>query len=193
MPSSVVRMITADHDRLARLLRRMSAVGPNRARWQSEFSGLLRAHRLAERDQVLRPVARDVPDLAVPVHDLAAHDVDVDHLVDDLDRVDAGRPEFAQLCARAADVLAAHADLTGGAVLARLEALVPRREVRRLGGEYERRREAELRRALAQEPVPRRLDVSRAELYEMAKRAGIEGRSTMSRAELIERLRHHQH
>lgn len=55
---------------------------------------------------------------------------------------------------------------------------------------YEHRRAVE---AAALRPVrstPRRLDRSRTELYEQARRAGITGRSAMTRAELIEALQH---
>jgi hypothetical protein len=65
---------------------------------------------------------------------------------------------------------------------------VTRGELRRLGGAYETRRSAELERAGAVHVLPRRLDVSRAELYELARKAGIEGRSGMTRGQLIDEL-----
>ena len=63
-----------------------------------------------------------------------------------------------------------------------------RKEIRLLGGEYESRRDDHLLRLGADEPPPRRLDLSRAELYELARRHGIEGRSAMSRRDLIAEL-----
>ena len=73
-------------------------------------------------------------------------------------------------------------------VLAPLESAVARKEIRLLGGEYESRRDDHLLRLGADEPPPRRLDLSRAELYELARRHGIEGRSAMSRRDLIAEL-----
>ncbi|MGH8938148.1 MAG: hypothetical protein ACRDV2_02245, partial [Actinomycetes bacterium] len=67
MPSSVARLVAQDHDRLSRLLRRMCSAGPNQERWRTEFLGLLRAHRAAERDELLTDVVSrggDVTDLA---------------------------------------------------------------------------------------------------------------------------------
>ena len=61
-----------------------------------------------------------------------------------------------------------------------------------LGGRYERRRDEELRESEGQTPPPRRLDLTRAELYELARRAGIEGRSGMSRDQLISELQRRQ-
>jgi hypothetical protein len=192
MPSSVVRMVTRDHERLDRLLRRMCADGPSRDRWRAEFSSLLMAHRLAEREELLSSVLTEVPTLEAPVRDLAARDAILEQLVTDLQGTDIERPEFTALCDRATQVLADHAGHMARVVLAPLEQLLPRREIRRLGGEYEQRRERELRRVSDHEPPPRRLDLSRAELYEMARRAGVEGRSSMSRAELIDELRRRQ-
>ncbi len=81
-----------------------------------------------------------------------------------------------------------HATLLTSQVLAPLESAVARKEVRLLGGVYEARRDRDLREHGDAEPPPRRFDVSRAELYELARRAGIEGRSAMSRRDLIAEL-----
>jgi hypothetical protein len=69
---------------------------------------------------------------------------------------------------------------------------LPRKQMRELGGRYADVRDEALRDEGADEPPPRRLDVSRAELYELAKRAGIEGRSSMSRRDLINELQRRQ-
>jgi hypothetical protein len=96
-------------------------------------------------------------------------------------------PDLAPLGDRLATLVARHADLTHR-VLAPLESAVARKEIRLLGGEYESRRDDHLLRLGADEPPPRRLDLSRAELYELARRHGIEGRSAMSRRDLIAEL-----
>jgi hypothetical protein len=64
--------------------------------------------------------------------------------------------------------------------------------MRRVGGVYETSRDRALQAEGADEPPPRRLDLPRAELYELARRAGIEGRSAMSRRELINELQRRQ-
>jgi hypothetical protein len=189
MPSSVVRVVTADHDRLARLLRRMCAPGPNRERWRKELSGLLHAHRLAERAHLYPAVLAQAPPLQDAVRHSAACDVAVDQLLADLAQAEVDRPGHNDLCERASALLTDHATRVSSTILRPLVEHLPRRELRRLGGEFEQRRESELMAVVDHEPPPRRLDLSRAELYEMARRAGIEGRSSMSRAELIDELR----
>ncbi|HYJ77488.1 MAG TPA: Rho termination factor N-terminal domain-containing protein, partial [Actinomycetes bacterium] len=77
-------------------------------------------------------------------------------------------------------------------VLAPMTEAMPRKQMRELGGRYTDIRDAVLRDEGADAPPPRRLDVSRAELYELAKRAGIEGRSSMSRRDLINELQRQQ-
>ena len=69
---------------------------------------------------------------------------------------------------------------------------LPRRQMRELGGRYAEVRDEALVEEGADEPTRRSLDVSRGELYELAKRAGIEGRSSMSRRDLIVELQRRQ-
>lgn len=188
MPSSVARLVVQDHDRLMRLLRRMCAPGPNQERWRGEFLRLLRAHRSAERDELFPSVVEQLPERSDTVRRQAEHDVVLDELAAEVEAADVWGDDFAGLCDRAEATIRTHADALWSTVLATLEQAVGRKEVRRLGGSYERRREDELRARGGHEPPPRRLDLSRAELYELARRAGVEGRSSMSREQLIDEL-----
>lgn len=188
MPSSVVRLVAQDHDRLLRLLRRMCAPGPNQERWRGEFLRLLRAHRAAERDELFPSVVAQLPEGSDAVGRQAEHDVALDRLAAEVEAADIWADGFADLCSRADTGIRGHADALWSAVLGTLEQAVGRKEVRRLGGGYERRRDDELRARGDHEPPPRRLDLSRAELYELARRAGVEGRSSMSREQLIDEL-----
>ena len=190
MPSSVARLVGLDHDRLVRLLRRACSAGPNQERWRSEFVALLRAHRVAEQ-QVLAEVSR-AAGLVEEASRQDATDRDLDDIADDVAAAPVGTPDFADLCSRAQQAVTAHGDALRTTVLDPLSGTVGRKEMRRLGGQYENRRDHELAHAHGQRTPPRRLDLSRAELYELAKRAGIEGRSGMSRGELIDELQRRQ-
>ena len=183
MPSSIRRLTALDHGRLSRLLRRALAPGPSQDRWRTEFVGLLRAHRVAERDHVLPAVVAGVPALAQVARDLAQDDVELDRIADEVER--AGGPELQDRVGRALD---AHTRRWAVELMAPLEDAVPRLEVRRLGGAYEQERDARLADQGVVEAPPRRLDLSRAELYELARRAGIDGRSSMTRGQLIAAL-----
>lgn len=188
MPSSIVRLTALDHERIERLVRRASSPGPSQDRWRDELAHLILAHLDAEHE-ALSPesLAPAGPATAGAVQDLAQLDAELRDLAEDLGRAAAAGDELPKLAAEVLRVLAVHAELLGK-VLVPLEAVVARKEIRRLGGVYETARDQRLHELGEAEPPPRRLDLSRAELYELARKAGIEGRSSMSRRELIEEL-----
>lgn len=195
MPSSIRRLTLLDHQRLDRLLRRACASGPSQQRWLAETVDLLRAHRAAERDQVLGHLGAEVPELAEAAERQAIADEGLDRLADELAALvqvgaaqPAGLERLRKVCEHARTRLQEHDRTWTQRLMAPLESLVPRVELRRLGGAYEQSRDAALAGPAAGQVPPRRLDVSRAELYEIARRAGIAGRSAMTRGELIEEL-----
>jgi hypothetical protein len=192
MPSSVARLVGLDHERMIRLLKRACSQGPNQQRWRDEFTALMRAHRLAERDELLAEVGRVLPELGPRASQQNQADRHLDEVAEEVAHADVSATDFADLCGRARDAVAAHGDALRAEVIEPLARTIGRKEMRRLGGRYEGRRDKELRETEGQAPPPRRLDVSRAELYELAKRAGIEGRSAMSRDQLINELQRRQ-
>lgn len=187
MPSSVRRLTKLDHERLGRLLQRMCTPGPSQQRWRAEFVGLLVAHRVAERDDVA-PALVVLPPLAAATRAQAETDVELDRLAERVERANLDLDDLGALQRRAEALLTAHARNWSDELMVPLEELVARAELRRLGGAYEQRRDRELAGSAVAQAPPRRLDLSRAELYEMARRAGIEGRSAMTRGQLIDRL-----
>ena len=73
-------------------------------------------------------------------------------------------------------------------VVARLHAESGEARLEHLAGAYEHRRALEASALRPVRSIPRRLDRPRTELYEQARRAGIAGRSAMTREQLIEAL-----
>lgn len=193
MPSSITRLTALDHDRMLRLVRRACAEGPSQQRWRDEVVHLVRAHRAAERETLTTDaLAQGGPDVAAGDQQLCELDEQLTAATDAVADVPAGSPDMADACEQLTRLLRMHADVLAEQVLVPLENAVPRKEIRRLGGMYEATRDEKLRESGADQPPPRRLDLSRAELYELAKRAGIEGRSAMSRRDLIDELQRRQ-
>lgn len=193
MPSSIARLTATDHERLLRLIRRACAPGPSQERWRAELAHLLRAHHAAENEVLPDDVVAGAGDAATAAHDELRR-VDVE-LLEALHRLETAPLESSALDAAGAalaDHLGRHAELLADRVLAPMTAALPRKQLRELGGRYADLRDEALRDEGADDPPPRRLDVSRAELYELAKRAGIEGRSSMSRRDLINELQRRQ-
>lgn len=193
MPSSITRLTALDHDRMLRLVRRACAEGPSQQRWRDELVHLVRAHRAAERETLTTDaLAQGGHDVAAGDEQLREIDEQLTAATDAVADVPAGSPDMTDACERLTRLLRLHADVLVEQVLVPLENAVPRKEIRRLGGMYETLRDERLRESGADQPPPRRLDLSRAELYELAKRAGIEGRSAMSRRDLIDELQRRQ-
>jgi hypothetical protein len=193
MPSSIARLTALDHDRMLRLLRRACAPGPSQQRWRDELVQLMRAHHLAEAETLSADVVAQAGPAAVDgAQEVHAVDDELGRLTTTLAGLPVTSAELPPACDRLGRLLTVHADLLTQRVIGPLEQSVPRKEMRRLGGLYETARDRGLHAGGAAEPPPRRLDLSRAELYEMAKRAGIEGRSAMSRRQLIDELQRRQ-
>lgn len=190
MPSSVRRLTTLDHERLHRLLRRTCSPGPSQQRWRAELVGLLQAHRRAEREVVLVELVNR-PALEATARQQEQADAEIDMLAERLRRADLAAASLEDLRTDCDALLGRHARRWSDTVMAPLEGELARGELRRLGGAYEQRRDDELAGAGVAQATPRRLDLSRAELYEMARRAGIEGRSAMTRRQLIDQLQGH--
>ena len=193
MPSSITRLTALDHDRLLRLVRRAVAPGPSRERWRDELVHLVRAHLVGEQ-QVLSAEVLDAAGVSVDPAGSRLAEVDgrLRSAAERMAAVPVTSPELADAGTQLQQALTMHADMITEQLLRPLEAAVPRKEVRRLGGRYAEVRDRALQQDGDGEPPPRRLDLSRAELYELAKKAGIEGRSTMSRKDLIAELQRRQ-
>jgi hypothetical protein len=189
MPSSISRLTTLDHERLVRLLRRTVTDGPSQPRWRDELVRLLAAHLVAEQEALTADVVAPAGQSALTAaEELSRVDSEMARVADELAEAPVPSPEVGAIGERLRRLIDQHATLLSGQVLAPLESAVARKEVRLLGGVYEARRDADLREHGDADPPPRRLDVSRAELYELARRAGIDGRSAMSRQDLIAEL-----
>jgi hypothetical protein len=192
MPSSITRVVRDDHARLPRLLRRVVRPGPSQARWRDELLRLFHAHRVAERSVLTAEAVAPAGDVAgTAALDLDALDRDLGDAVQALADSPLDSPALAALGERLATLLDQHA-ASSDRLLHALEGAVARKQVRLLGGSYTTARDAVLQDDGAAEPPPRRLDLPRAELYELARKAGIEGRSAMSRGELIAELQQRQ-
>ena len=192
MPSSITRVVRDDHERIPRLLRRVVRPGPSQQRWRADLLRLVHAHRAAERSVLTADVVAVAGAPAQQaMRDLDAVDTDLDAAVRALNQEPLDSPVLGILGERVAALVARHAGLVDD-VLRRLEDAVPRKQVRQLGGDYTQLRDDALHVEGAAQPPPRRLDLPRAELYELARKAGIDGRSAMSRGELIAELQRQQ-
>ena len=193
MPSSIARLSATDHERMLRLVRRACSPGPSQQRWREELVHLVRAHRAAEDEALTDEVVRAAGTGAVEaLSAVRSEDARIDDALRRLEGAPDQGPATSALRDELTELLSRHHDALSAGVLAPMTDALPRKQMRELGGTYAELRDRALQAEGADEPPPRRLDVSRAELYELAKRAGIEGRSSMSRRDLIHELQRRQ-
>jgi len=193
MPSSIARLTATDHERMLRLVRRACSPGPSQQRWREELIHLVRAHRAAEEESLTDDVVSGAGVGATEaLSDVRSQDDAIDDALHRLSEAPEGGPGTTALQHELTALLSRHGEALANGVLAPMSVALPRKQMRELGGAYAESRDRALQAEGADEPPPRRLDVSRAELYELAKRAGIEGRSSMSRRDLIHELQRRQ-
>lgn len=188
MPSSITRLAALDHERISRLVRRACTPGPSQQRWRDELVQLVRAHHQAE-EAALSPdvIQAGGPDAVRGRAEMVRIDSAIGDTVAAVSRADVPSRELDDAGRTLQQLLSVHAQLLEQQVLQPLEQALPRKEIRRLGGAYEDHRNDALQH-LGDGDLPRRFDLPRAELYELARRAGVEGRSSMSRRDLISEL-----
>jgi hypothetical protein len=186
--TNAVRLVQADHRRIGELVRRLGRSYRAGESLRVQATAELLAHVEATRAALL-PFAADrqvtPPDLAdryeVLLEGLDACAAELGESPD---------PVPAELAQRLAATWSEHVECERP-LLAGLDAAVEVHRLRILGDALRRSRDAARRTALRGTSRLNRPVATRAELYERARRIGIEGRSSMSRAELQHALDQH--
>lgn len=191
MARNVLHLLRTEHRRLNEALLRAERGRGSRARARDEaVSGILAhvhachavLHAAAAEHQAGQPASR--------VERLDQLRQDDDGLLSaalelaPADPLQAGFRERATACLRALDWHARSEEHLLDEYLHDVDVV----RLRDFGAHYLRARDAELKHASPVSAPPRRLDVPRADLYEQARKAGVPGRSSMSREQLIAAL-----
>ena len=188
MGTNAVRLVQADHRRIGELVRRLGRSYRAGESLRVQATAELRAH-LEATGAVLLPFAADrqvtPPDMADRYEALLAG---LGACVAELG--EARDPVPAELAGRLAAVWSEHVECERP-LLDGLDEAVEVHRLRILGDALRRSRDSALRTALRGTSRLNRPVATRAELYERARRMGIEGRSSMSRAELQHALDQH--
>lgn len=187
MARNVLHLLRTEHRRLNQALLRAERGRGSRARARDEaVSGILAhvhachatlhpaagEHRGGDADR-LEQLRRDDDALLSAAGELGP-----------ADPLQPGFRELATACLQALDRHARSEEHLLEECLQDLEVV----RLRDFGAQYLRARDGELKHASPVSAPPRRLDVPRADLYEQARKAGVPGRSSMSREQLIAAL-----
>ncbi len=186
---NVVSLVATESRRIDELLVRSVRGRGSRERHRDEAVALVTAHLRALRSEVHDFVLQRVPERSDEVAQLDSTQDELVQVVDGIAGADPSTESFASRVQVLRDRFLTYATRED-ALLSEAASSVEVPRLRDLGAAYLRRRDAELKaRATGSRGTPRRLDVPKADLYEQARRAGIPGRSAMSREQLIAALR----
>ncbi len=187
MPQDVVDLITSDHREFERMFDILTTQPDRRALTLPQLTALLVAHQRAEETEVY-PVARDEAGEAEDVeHSDEEHERSA-QLLQQLRRVtDLRSTEFDDLLSDLVDDVRHHASEEESTVLAGMRKNLDEARRHQLGSAFAARRAAELERG--DTGIDPAAGSDKADLDEQARRAGIAGRSQLSKRELADRLK----
>ena len=189
MAADVVTVITNDHRLMEQILRQLESGSGDREALLTECAARLTAHSHAEEQQVYPAIAEIDPSEAGEVFEGADEHHKAEMMLLNLQHIDPDGPEFRERLAEFAGAVRRHIEHEESEILPALKRAVDRKRLEQLGTAFERVRLEELKIA----GLPSSLDrMTREELYELARKANITGRSHMSKDQLAEALRRAQ-
>jgi hemerythrin-like domain-containing protein len=201
MAADAITLITEDHRLLDGLLERLLQDDVDRLAVVEEITARLTAHARAEEREVYPSIMKADPNEADEVEHAYEEHVEAEH---DLRKVRnlIGSPHFEEAAAAFVAAVRHHVEEEESEVLPALQNAVDTATLRRLGAAFAKERDQQLKSAgFTATRRPRKggdvdtaqddrfADVTRDELYEMAKKADVAGRSSMTKDELADALR----
>ena len=173
--TDVVDMIMDDHREVERLFDRLKHEPESRALVLPAVTALLIAHSRAEESEVY-PAARDEAGEADQVEHSQAEHVEAEQLLEQLAGMDPGDVGFETTLQELVDAVQHHVDEEESSVLPGLRERLSAERLAELGEAFAQQRAEHLGEAPG--------EATRDELLQQAANAGIEGASSMSKAEL---------
>lgn len=180
MTRTVVDAVAKDHERLHEMVRQLGSASRGRDSLLNRLRSLYVGHARAL-EAVLCPVAGVDAERA----GLLALDT---RLEETLDALAVAHGLDHEAMADLERTLDEHCALSTR-ILVEVQAAIGPSRLEVLTAQYEHRRSVEASALRPMRSTPRRLDRARTDLYEEARRAGISGRSSMTREQLIDALR----
>jgi hemerythrin superfamily protein len=188
MAADAVAVITNDHRLMEQIFRQLESGTGDRAALLMECAARLTAHSHAEEQQVYPAIAEIDPSEAGEVFEGADEHHKAEMMLLNLQHLDPDGPEFRERLREFTGAVRRHIEHEESEILPALKRAVDRKRLEQLGTAFERVRLDELKIAgMPRDPTLERL--SREELYELARKANITGRSHMSKDQLADALR----
>ncbi|MEW9533430.1 hemerythrin domain-containing protein [Microbispora sp. NPDC049125] len=179
MASDVISMIKEDHRDVESLFERLQKMPENRPALLAELAAKFVAHARAEERKIYPLLAKRRPDEKEEVHHGEDEHHEAEEILAQLLAADPDGPEFDTVLQELISAVSHHVEEEETEILPALEKAVPPDERAKLGKVFSRLKAEELQTP----PKPRQR--SKEELLRAAEEAGVEGRSSMSKEELL--------
>jgi hypothetical protein len=183
VPDNVVDLILNDHREVEKLFARLENEPDQRAGLVPVLTTLLTAHSRAEEAEVY-PAARDEADETDEVEHSQEEHLQAEQLLATLAEQDPGSPGFETALAKAKEAIEHHVEEEESNVLPGLRDKLSEERLAQLGELFLAKRTE----TLGNQPM---VDLTREEMLQQAKNAGISGVSSMSKSELEKELKAH--
>jgi hypothetical protein len=183
VPDNVVDLIMNDHREVEKLFARLEKEPDQRAGLVPVLTTLLTAHSRAEEAQVY-PAARDEAQEADEVEHSQEEHLEAEQLLATLAQVDPESPEFDKALAEAKEAIEHHVEDEESKVLPGLRERLSEERLMELGELFLATRTEHL----GDQPV---VDLTREQMLQQARNAGIGGVTSMSKSELEKELQKH--
>jgi hemerythrin superfamily protein len=189
MATDAVTAIMNDHRVMEELFERMRTEEGKRSALLKECVARLSAHSWAEEERVYPAIVQaDHPEQGEVYHGVEEHH-EAEQLLHKLEETGPQSPDFAAVLAEFVAAVKHHVEEEETKLLPALAESVDQARLNELGAAFEERRMAVLTEhgtgAGGADSAP---ELSRDELYEKAKQAGVPGRSSMTKEELAQAM-----
>ena len=204
MATSVLDLLKRDHEKVARLLEEIEGAGSDEQRDQlfAQLVGAIEIHAQAEEDVFCAPLDAD-DKLEASLDDARQEHDEVDQLLEEMDEIGSAGDEWLEKLRELRQRIQHHVEHEEGPIFARAREVLGEEQQARLGAELEQARRAvagsvsgEMRAIQVDGPTSTpdgdRDDLehmSRKELYELARQRDIDGRSAMTKEQLLHAIR----
>jgi hemerythrin superfamily protein len=195
--NDVVELLKSDHRAVDRLLGKLESDGTpdgEKRRLLDEVTAQLAAHSKGEEDVVYPHIRQSVPKEEDEVKDGVAEHHHIEQLLTELAALAPDDPGADGKVAAMAAEVRHHVEEEEQDIFPAYTKATSAQERAAIGARFLERKNAELTArgyapaAATAQTSDRLIDLTRDELYERAKRAGVEGRSSMTKDELVKAL-----
>jgi hemerythrin superfamily protein len=183
VPDNVVDLIMNDHREVEKLFARLESEPDQRAGLLPVLTSLLTAHSRAEESEVY-PVAKSEAGETEEVEHSQEEHLEAEQLLAKLAKTDPESPGFDTALAEAKKAIAHHVEEEESKVLPGLRDNLEQSRLEELGALFLASREQHL----GEQPV---VDLTREDMLQQAKNAGITGASSMDKSQLEKELKAH--